>query len=260
MTKNTAVDIIHTVDFLSNRAKAVFIALASFSNKDDTCFPSVATIAKRCGLSESTVHRAIADLIVMELIIKTANYRENMGCTSNTYTLINPLEAANMAPAPCQTDRGEGVNLIPTIEYDNSFNMNNLTCSIQTDIEDDFEITKREKNEITVNEILESCELPFIRVNYGEDFSSMLKNTVYRLYYSERLRIGNVVLPQEVIRESLRYLNYHTLETAIEKLKDNPKRKVKNSSAYLTVLLFNAITEQDIDWYIMKTAAGRKEY
>jgi hypothetical protein len=174
--------------------------------------------------------------------------------------LINPLDIVNMTPAPCQTDRGEGVSVIPTIEYEDSFNMNDLNFSVQTDTyEEKSETNKSLDNEITIDEVIENCELSYIRINYGEDFSVMLKNTVYRLYYSERLRIGNAVLPQNVIRESLRYLNYHTLETAIDKLRGNPKRKVNNSSAYLTVLLYNAITEIDIDWYVRNTAAGKEK-
>ena len=186
MTNNIAVNITHTVDFISQRAKAVFIALASFSDKEDTCFPSINKIVKRSGLSESTVHRAIADLIVMELIIKTSNYRDNDGCTSNIYTLINPLcdNYSEVTPAPSQSDRGEGVSLTPPIEFVNNINLNNLTFYSKTDTRE-AEKTENSNDEITANQVIDNCELPYIRANYGEDFANILKNTVQRLYYSD---------------------------------------------------------------------------
>lgn len=259
MTKNTAVDVTHSINFTTQRARIVYVALASFSNKSNTCFPSVSTIAERCGLSERSVQRAIADLIAMELVNKAMRHREDNGCTSNIYTLIEPqMEDVNcqlsieMTPAPRQADGGEGDSLTPAIEYDNSFNQSNLTSSLQTDAREDKNEKENENADITLDEVLENCEFNYIRINYGEDFANVLRNTVLRLYYSERLRVGNAMLPRSVILQSLRYLNYHALQIAIDKLKFNPKREVRSSSAYLTVLLYNTITEMDIDWYCGK--------
>ena len=271
MTRNTAVEITHSVKFVSQRAMTVFIALASFSNKSDTCFPAIGTIAERCGLSERSVQRAIADLISMQLVAKIVRFRADNGYTSNLYTLVNPLDCDGLSDGFCQADTWAGDSLSPQ-EYDNSFNTIDLSCSM-TDGRADIDESKTEtenmsaaantqikgptvkanvpaapesKSEITLDKVLTNCELDYIPCEYRQIF----RDAVTRLYYSEYLRIGkNIRLPQNVIRESLNYLNYHTLEAAIRKIEDTAKHApdIRNSSQYVTVLLYNAISETDSD-------------
>ncbi|GHU91376.1 hypothetical protein FACS1894202_12690 [Clostridia bacterium] len=229
MTRYAAQEVVFTVS-MTHRAKTVYLVLASFSNKKDTCFPSISTIAERSGLSERTVQRAIADLIAIELVVKIARKRKDNGDTSNLYT----LKSSVVTPAPCQAVTGEG-DSVSLHELDSSSKQTNLTISDRQD---------------SLFEILENCQLGYVDARYGAGSAMMFRHSVTRLWYSASLRIGNAVLPQSVVRDSLRYLNRDVIEAAICKLRHNPKREVRNSSAYAATVLFNAITEADSDYEV----------
>ena len=62
-------------------------------NKEGECFPSIKTIAAKCGYGVSTVKRALDELVKAGYIVKQARFdeRKNGGQTSNLYTLCSDL-------------------------------------------------------------------------------------------------------------------------------------------------------------------------
>ena len=85
---------------LRNRALQVLLYLIDRSNKEQTCFPSVRTIARELHISVSTVKRAMQELIESGYVTKQSRFREsNGGQTSNLYTLYFPKKV----------EEGEGV-------------------------------------------------------------------------------------------------------------------------------------------------------
>lgn len=87
MKQHTASELIFKSD-LSTRARIVFMYLSYRSNKENTCFPSIKTIARECGMAVSTVKRALGDLDYSGYIKKDPRYRDDNGQTSNLYTLV----------------------------------------------------------------------------------------------------------------------------------------------------------------------------
>lgn len=87
MKQHTASDIVFKSD-LSTRARIVFMYLSYRSNKENTCFPSIKTIARECGMAVSTVKRALNDLDIAGYIEKNPRFRDDNGQTSNLYILI----------------------------------------------------------------------------------------------------------------------------------------------------------------------------
>lgn len=87
MKQHTASDIVFKSD-LSTRARIVFMYLSYRSNKENTCFPSIKTIARECGMAVSTVKRALNDLDLSGYIEKNSRFRDDNGQTSNLYILI----------------------------------------------------------------------------------------------------------------------------------------------------------------------------
>lgn len=87
---------------LKCRALSVLIYLIDRSNKDLTCFPAISTIAEQLHISESTVKRALWELVDKGYIKKDARFREkSKGQTSNLYTLVlfeNQGETDNICP------------------------------------------------------------------------------------------------------------------------------------------------------------------
>lgn len=78
---------------LSAKAKAVMAYLAFRSNKINTCFPALKTIAQGCSISLSSVKRAIKELLGLNLVQKNKRYRADGGQTSNLYILNDVLNA-----------------------------------------------------------------------------------------------------------------------------------------------------------------------
>lgn len=73
---------------ISLKAKTVMSYLTFRSNKQNTCFPALKTIAQGCSLSLSSVKRAIKELLGLNLVRKNKRYREDGGQTSNLYTIL----------------------------------------------------------------------------------------------------------------------------------------------------------------------------
>ena len=73
---------------LRPRARLVLQVLVLHCNKEGECFPSIKTIAAKCGYGISTVKRALDELVEAGYIIKQARFdeRKNCGQTSNLYT------------------------------------------------------------------------------------------------------------------------------------------------------------------------------
>lgn len=91
-----------------------------------------------------------------------------------------------------------------------------------------------------LDRIYQKCELGIFLPN----IQSMFKNAIERLYYSEQLKIGHALLPQEKVRSYLALLESDVLISALETMRQNEKR-ITNPTAYLMSLIFNGICEKD---------------
>ena len=91
---------------LRPRARLVLQVLVLHCNKEGECFPSIKTIAAKCGYGISTVKRALDELVEAGYIIKQARFdeRKNGGQTSNLYTLCSE---ESQPPAPEQPTEPE---------------------------------------------------------------------------------------------------------------------------------------------------------
>ena len=77
---------------VSDNALRVYSALYRFADKENgTCYPSVATIGKKCNKSPSSVKRGLRELKLIGAIEVKERYIEDKGQTSNLYILkLNP--------------------------------------------------------------------------------------------------------------------------------------------------------------------------
>lgn len=88
------------------------------------------------------------------------------------------------------------------------------------------------------DKILENCRID----TFPEDEQKILYDALERMYYSERLRIGTAVYPNEKIRSRMCELDVTTLESAVAKLHQNDK-PIKNYQGYLMSVIFNCLTD-----------------
>ena len=75
---------------LPSRAISVYMYLADRANQNMKCWPAIPTIAHALKLSESTVKRALGDLLKAGYISKESRYRKKGGNSSTLYTLTPP--------------------------------------------------------------------------------------------------------------------------------------------------------------------------
>ncbi len=97
----------------------------------------------------------------------------------------------------------------------------------------------RKDSPYSLEEILENCELD----TFPQEERKILYDALERLFYSERLKIGNAVLPREKVRSRMYEITAETLRTAIFKLHQN-SRPISNMTAYVMSTIFNCITEE----------------
>ncbi len=73
---------------LPNRAIAVYLYLRGRANKEGFCWPAVPTIARDLKMSESTIRRALRDLVREGFLKIEERQRESGANSSNIYSLI----------------------------------------------------------------------------------------------------------------------------------------------------------------------------
>ncbi len=100
---------------LKSRAVLVMNYLVNRSNKENTCFPSIKTIARDVHVSINTVKRALRDLLTAGFIKKEARFVEtkNGAQTSNLYTLFEGKNVMN------ETDKMKNENVELKVESKN---------------------------------------------------------------------------------------------------------------------------------------------
>ena len=91
---------------LRPRARLVLQVLVLHCNKEGECFPSIKTIAAKCGYGISTVKRALDELVEAGYIIKQARFdeRKNGGQTSNLYTLCSEAPQPSTPEQPTESE------------------------------------------------------------------------------------------------------------------------------------------------------------
>lgn len=67
--------------------KMAYIILVRYTGKDNAAFPSVATVAKKMGCSESQARKAIKSLEKKGVVVKITRKKENGGNLSNLYEI-----------------------------------------------------------------------------------------------------------------------------------------------------------------------------
>ena len=99
-----------------------------------------------------------------------------------------------------------------------------------------------DSEETELSEIFNKCELDYLESQQ----SAVMRDAIERLYYSQYFKIGNAVYPQSKIRENLNRLDIFILQDVLDRLGAN-MGKIRNSSAYVTTVLFNTIMETGSD-------------
>ena len=92
-------------------------------------------------------------------------------------------------------------------------------------------------------DILDACDLD----TFQPETAQVFENAIERLFYSDSFRISNATLPQKRVRSKLHLLNAMILRDAELKMANNTETKIRNSTTYTMVVIFNCISESESD-------------
>ena len=73
---------------LPNRAIAVYLYLRGRANREGVCWPAIPTIARELKMSESTIRRALRDLVQEGFLVVEKRKRSSGADSSNKYRVV----------------------------------------------------------------------------------------------------------------------------------------------------------------------------
>lgn len=85
--------------------------------------------------------------------------------------------------------------------------------------------------------ILTNCHFE----TFEKNTANMLSDAVRTLYYTERIRVGEAILPKEEIRRLLNRVNSDTLIDVLEIMRRN-ETEIRNPTGYLYSLIINSVS------------------
>jgi hypothetical protein len=94
-----------------------------------------------------------------------------------------------------------------------------------------------------LNALIEQAELDSLEA----DDAKVIKDAIERLFYTQNIKIGGAVYPNDRIRANLWRLDGFVVQDAVTKITSNTSVKIRNSSAYVVSVLFNTIMESGSD-------------
>jgi len=211
--------------------KMAFIALCSYANDQNICFPSYETIAGVVGCSRRKVIDTIKELIAFGLIKK--HQSENRAV--NEYEIVASGECdspPNAPPAPRNSASHSpgGASSAPELYSTNNikfFNNNNLSISEQAELE----------------KIIEQSGIDGLNKQKDKD---LFKQAITTMYQAKEITVCGNTYPQSVVRKNMaQKLNYEVVAAAFDKLRlmETPPKSPIN---YLMSMIYRGFFETEI--------------
>ena len=211
---------------ISSKAKLVLTYLSRTSNKDATCYPSIASIARCCGCCKNTVRKALRELESAGIVSVTPSYAESKNGKrrrqANIYTLRIP--GSPDAPAPVQTVlEGGAAN---GAEVNNDSNTIIAVPSIGITGGDGTDLER----------ILAKLHLDTF---YDQGFAKSIDQAIRTMYRAEEITVKKQCIPRDTVRDRLRMLTIDHIDF-IEAQLENSYDPVTCGENYLISCLYNA--------------------
>lgn len=103
-----------------------------------------------------------------------------------------------------------------------------------------IDVSQSEREAKNLEDIKQKCELYLFK----ESQKNIIENTLDLMFYSNNLKIGQAVLPQEIVRSRMQLLNASIIFYAFDKLNYlKQDSQIHNSTNFMISCLYNAITE-----------------
>lgn len=103
-----------------------------------------------------------------------------------------------------------------------------------------IDVSQSEREAKNLEDIKQKSELYLFK----ESQKNIIENTLDLMFYSNNLKIGQAVLPQEIVRSRMQLLNASIIFYAFDKLNYlKQDSQIHNSTNFMISCLYNAITE-----------------
>jgi len=211
--------------------KMTFIALCSYANNDNICFPSYETIAGVVGCSRRKVIDTIKELISLGLIKK----HQSENHSANEYEIVISGECSsppNAQPAPSNGAYDSPGSECPAPELYStnnikSFNNNHLSITEQVELD----------------KIIQQSGIDGLN---KEKDKNLFQQAITTMYQSKEITVCGNTYPQSVVRKNmLSKLNYDVIAAAHDKLRlmEIPPKSPIN---YLVSMIYRGFFETEI--------------
>lgn len=198
-------------------------------------------IQNKLNLSDKPVTRAFKELRETNLIKekKQGFGKPNLiyiGKIEQEELQINDIDTENLlADNRIKEDYYVGENTIQETEYLRANKKDNIKHK-----NNNIEVSQSEIETKNLETIKQKCELYLFK----ESQRNIIENTLDLMFYSNNLKIGQAILPQEIVRSRMQLLNASIIFYAFDKLNYlKQDSKIHNSINFIISCLYNAITE-----------------
>ncbi len=202
-------------------------------------------IQSKLNLSDKPVTRAFKELREANLIKE-----EKQGFGKPNLIYIGKIEYEELQINDIDTDEyTENVLAYNRIKEDYYIGENTIqeTENLRANKKDNkkhknnnIDVSQSERETKNLEDIKQKCELYLFK----ESQRNIIKNTLDLMFYSNNLKIGQAVLPQEIVRSRMQLLNASIIFYAFDKLNYlKQDSKIHNSTNFMISCLYNAITE-----------------
>lgn len=202
-------------------------------------------IQSKLNLSDKPVTRAFKELRESSLIKE-----EKQGFGKPNLIYIGKIEHEEKQYGDINNNlEAEDIRLNNQIKADYYIgeNTNTDTENIRTNKKDniknknkEIEVSQSSLEQETLEYIKQKCELNL----FDEKQRNIIENALDIMYYSNNLKIGHAILPQENVRSRMHLLNGSIIFYAFDKLNYlKSDTQIKDSTNFIISCIYNAITE-----------------
>lgn len=198
-------------------------------------------IQSKLNLSDKPVTRAFKELREAKLIKE-----EKQGFGKPNLIYIGKIEQEELQINDIDTENVLADNQIKEDYYigDNTIQeTENLRANKKENKKhknNNIDVSQSERKTKNLEDIKQKCELYLFKENQR----NIIENTLDLMFYSNNLKIGQAVLPQEIVRSRMQLLNASIIFYAFDKLNYlKQDSSIHNSTNFMISCLYNAITE-----------------
>lgn len=221
---------------ISPRAKLVLAYLSRVSDREGVSFPSIPTIAERCGCCPNSARKALRELEQAGFIsVAAATLPTRSGktrWTSSRYTLLF-VPSKNEAPLLQPVQEGTSTDAGPRYNSKTKTDVPKGHSQSVDRTDPDQDPDGAEKG---LSAILSRLQLDLF---WDKTFSKSVRHALRRMYHAESIRVNGEIIPRAEVRSCMELLTIDHIDFVERQLREATS-SVTCGERYLISCLYNA--------------------